>query len=333
MKKRLVALLLVLIFCVSALAVTVSAAEKTYTVTIDLTNYKGTVQEAYLKKGNTKIEDWKSQLKDKKKKTFTYSYDREAEGSSQWLCVRVTLDPVQSWTVGDNTYTTTTKVASGFPNKKNEYQFKDAKSWAIVYLYDEADGDVSYNIAATSKSFAEEYELTLKSAAEAQGSVESLLVGDNQYTLTAKAADGYLFEYWQKTGSEDRITENPHTVTLTENETWTAYFRKPYQATVEVAEGCEGMGTVNASYVSGDMWYIRATANKGFGFTGWSGGSDPTSDGLNVTLEKDTTFTANFVRSQVTKITDIRLYVEGQAENPDDSAVETTDDSTDVQTE
>ena len=333
MKKRFVALLLVLIFCVSALSVTVSAAEKTYTVTIDLTNYKGTVQEAYLKKGNTKIEDWKSQLKAGEKKTFTYSYDREAEGSSQWLCVRVTLDPVQSWTVGDNTYTTTTKVASGFPNKKNEYQFKDAKSWAIVYLYDEADGDVSYNIAATSKSFAEEYELTLKSAAEAQGSVESLLVGDNQYTLTAKAADGYLFEYWQKTGSEDRITENPHTVTLTENETWTAYFRKAYQAKVEVADGCEDMGSVYATYISGDQWSIAAKANKGYGFAGWSGGSESTSDSLGVTLQKDTTFTANFVRSQVAKVTDIRLYVEGQTENPDDSAVETPDDSTDVQTE
>lgn len=329
MKKRFVALLLVLILCISTLSITVNAVNKKYIITIDLTKYSGSIKNAVVMVGGKKT-SWTSDLAAGAKKTFTINYDRD--GTTKYVTVQLQLGPLQSWIVNGVTYTETQKVDSGLPNKKNDYRLNETDARATVYLYDEADGDVSYTIAAVSKSFAEDHTLTIASADPAKGSVEQSLIGDNQYRLTATAADGYLFEYWQKTGSEEKHTENPHTVTLTEDETWTAYFRKPYQATVKVAEGCEDMGTVNARYVSGDMWYISAAANKGFGFTGWSGGSDLTSDGRNVMLEKDTTFTANFVRSQVTKITDIRLYVGGQTENPDDSAVETTDDSTDVQT-
>ena len=335
MRKRLVALLLILILSVSLLSVSVSATERTYKIVVDLTQYSGGITSAVIQSKDKQIkQNVLSQIEAGKVNTITYTYDREAAGKY----VQFKLDlaaPIQAWVVNDKTYDTYTTVKNDTDaGRLNDYFEVNDEDEGNAYCYKWLLDDVLvYNITAVSGGFAEDHTLTIASANTAQGSVGQSLIGDNQYRLIATAADGYLFEYWQKTGSEDKITENPHTVTLAEDETWTAYFRKPYQAKVELAEGCEGMGTVNARYVSGDMWYIRATANKGFGFTGWSGGSDPTSDGLNVTLEKDTTFTANFVRSQVTKITDIRLYVEGQAENPDDSAVETTDDSTDVQTE
>lgn len=337
MRKRLVALLLILILSVSLLSVSVSATERTYKIVVDLTQYSDDITSAVIQSKDKQIkQNVSSQIEAGKVNTITYTYDREATGKY----VQFKLDlaaPIRAWVVNDKTYDTYTTVKNdtdaGRLNDSFEVNDEDEENaYCYKWLLDDV---LVYNITAVSGGFAEDHTLTVASADPAKGSVEESLIDNNQYKLTATPTDGYLFDYWKKTaptGSDEKITENPHTITLTESETWTAFFRKPYQAKVELAEGCEGMGTVNARYVSGDMWYISAAANKSFGFTGWSGGSDSTSGGFNVTLKEDTTFTANFVRSQVTKVTDIRLYVGGQTENPDDSAVETTDDSTDVQT-
>ena len=334
MRKRLVALLLILILSVSLLSVSVSATERTYKIVVDLTQYSDDITSAVIQSKDKQIkQNVSSQIEAGKVNTITYTYDREATGKY----VQFKLDlaaPIQAWVVNDKTYDTYTTVKNDTDaGRLNDYFEVNDEDEGNAYCYKWLLDDVLvYNITAVSGGFAEDHTLTIASANTAQGSVGQSLIGDNQYRLIATAADGYLFEYWQKTGSEDKITENPHTVTLTEDETWTAYFRKVYQATVEVADGCADMGTVKATYVSGDTWYITATANKGYGFTGWSTGVGALTDSFNVTLKGDTTFTANFVRSQVTQVTDIRLYVGGQSENPDDSAVETTDDSTDVQT-
>lgn len=334
MKKRIVALLLVLILCASFLP-TVNAAELQYTITVDLTEYSGNVLSATIKDlyGSTNV-DCKAQAIPGKSNTITYAYDREQAMNNAFIEFELKLDTsVQSWVINNTEYTENYKSSEPVAGwSYDQWNVSDDSEQANCYKW-LTDDCLNYTIKAVSPVLKSDYTLTVNPSDPNGGTVEQLLIGYNKFKMTATPASGYLFDHWQKSGSDEKITTNPYKVTLETDEVWTAVFRKPYQATVKVAEGCEGMGTVNASYVSGDMWYISAAANKGFGFTGWSGGSDPTSDGLNVTLEKDTTFTANFVRSQVTKITDIRLYVGGQAENPDDSAVETTDDSTDVQTE
>lgn len=334
MKKRIVALLLILILCTSFLPTTARAADVQYTITVDLTEYTGTVKSATLEDdyGSTS-ENCIASAVPGQSKTITYTYDREQDVNSAYIEFILKLDaPVQSWVINGTTYSENYTSPDYVTDDWGEdsWDVSDADGHASCYKW-LTDDCVTYTIKAISPRYAHDYEPTLVFD-ETMGTATSTLSGNNTYKLTATAADGYLFEYWQKTGSEDKITENPHTVTLTEDETWTAYFRKPYQATVKVAEGCEGMGTVSASYSDGDTWRLSATPKKGYGFTGWDGGELPNLANNIATLTEDTTFTASFVRSQVKKITDIRLYVEGQAENPDDSAVETTDDSTDVQT-
>ena len=339
MKKRIVALLLILILCTSFLHTTARAADVQYTITVDLTEYTGNVLSATLEDdyGFTN-EDYIASAVPGQSKTITYTYDREQAMNNAYIEFILKLDaPVQSWVIDGVTYTENYEsddpVTADWGYDSWDVSNDNGQASCYKWL---TDGQTSYTIKAVSAAAAEDYTLEIKSSDSSEGSVTKTLIGNNQYKLTAQPNDGYLFDYWQKTvpaGSEEKFTENPHTVTLTENETWTAYFRKAYQATVKLADGCEGMGVVKARYESGDNWYITATANKGYGFTGWSTGTDSTSDSFNVTLKEDTTFTANFVRSQVMKVTDIRLYVCGQSENPDDSAVETTDDSTDVQTE
>lgn len=338
MKKRIVALLLILILCTSFLPTTARAAAVQYTITVDLTEYTGKVISATLEDdyGFTS-ENCIASAVPGQSKTITYTYDREQAMNSAYIEFILKLDaPVQSWVIDGETYTENYEsddpVTTDWGYDSWDVSNDNGQASCYKWL---TDGQTSYTIKAVSAAAAEDYTLEIKSSDSSEGSVTKTLIGNNQYKLTAQPNDGYLFDYWQKTvpaGSEEKFTENPHTVTLTENETWTAYFRKAYQATVKLADGCEGMGVVKARYESGDNWYITATANKGYGFTGWSTGTDSTSDSFNVTLKEDTTFTANFVRSQVMKVTDIRLYVGGQSENPDDSAVETTDDSTDVQT-
>lgn len=334
MKKRFVALLLVLILSVSVLAIPVNAAELTYTIEVDLSQYSGTVKSAVIENESASIsEDYTSSVEVGKVSTITYTYDREKVG--EFIQFKLTLDPIQKWVINGTEYTENTSIDNVTGTYKDDTFDISRRSKAKCFKW-LTDTPLKYTIVAVSEGFTEDHTLKVASANSAQGSVASRMTGNNQYALTASAADSYVFDYWQKTvpaGSEEKFTDNPHTVTLTEDETWTAYFRKVYQATVEVADGCADMGTVKATYVSGDTWYITAAANKDYGFTGWSGGTDSTSEGLNVTLKEDTTFTANFVRSQVTQVTGIRLYVEGQSENPDDSAAETPDDSTDVQTE
>lgn len=331
MKKRIVALLLILILCTSFLPTTARAADVQYTITVDLTEYTGNVLSATLEDdyGFTR-EDYIASAVPGQSKTITYTYDREQAMNNAYIEFILKLDaPVQSWVIDGVTYTE--NYESDDPVTADwgydSWDVSDSNGQARCYKW-LTDGQTSYTIKAVSAAAAEDYTLEIKSSDSSEGSVTKTLIGNNQYRLTAQPNDGYLFDYWQKTvpaGSEEKITENPHTVTLTENETWTAYFRKAYQATVKLADGCEGMGVVKATYESGDTWYITATANKGYGFTGWSTGVGALTDSFNVTLKGDTTFTANFVRSQVTQVTDIRLYVGGQSENPDDSS--------DVQTE
>ena len=319
MKKRLLSLLLVLVMLLGVLPISVSAVNRTYTITVDLTEYTGTVKSksATLENGNGL--KYIASAVPGQSKTITYTYDREQAMNSAYIEFILKLDaPIQSWVINGETYTE--NYESDEPVTENwDYDSwdVDADGHASCYKW-LTDDCLTYTIKAISPSYAHDYAPTLVFD-ETMGTATSTLSGDNTYKLTATPKTGYLFEYWQKEGSTEKVTTKEHTVTLAQDETWNAVFRKPYQATVKLAEGCEGMGTVSASYSDGDTWRLYATPKKGYGFTGWDGGELPTLANNIAELTADRTFTASFVRAEVQEITGWKIYASAEAANKDDT--------------
>lgn len=106
--------------------------------------------------------------------------------------------------------------------------------------------------------------------------------------LEATPATGYYFYCWQD-GSKD----NPRTVTVTEDITYTATFR-PYTFTVSATADDASRGEVTGSgtYGYGDIATLDAIAYTGYRFTHWSDGN--TDNPRTIVLTQDTVLTAYF---------------------------------------
>ena len=101
------------------------------------------------------------------------------------------------------------------------------------------------------------YTLTSFSNDETKGTVSG--AGTYNYgataTLTATPTDGYKLLYWS-----DRTTENPRTITMTKNETISAYFVKEY--------------AVEPTFTIEKVWEntnVPASTNNGYQAVGWDG--------------------------------------------------------------
>ena len=115
-----------------------------------------------------------------------------------------------------------------------------------------------------------QYNVTLAVDSAIHGSV----TGDGSYnyltnvTLEATANYGYHFTQWS-----DGVTDNPRTVTLTQDTAFTAQFAKnTYTVTALTADAVKGSvsGTATVEYL--DTVTIEATANYGYHFTQWVDG-------------------------------------------------------------
>ena len=111
--------------------------------------------------------------------------------------------------------------------------------------------------------------------------------------ITAVPNYGYHFKYWN-----DDNTENPRTITATENTYFSAYFAKnTYSITVEYDTE---QGTVKypseAEYLKNVNLY--ATPNTGYRFVQWNDGE--TRNSRSVVITQDTTFTAEFELNKYT---------------------------------
>lgn len=109
-------------------------------------------------------------------------------------------------------------------------------------------------------------------------------------TKDATAEFSYTFAGW-----------NPEIDTVTEDATYIAtYTAQPriYILTLNVADTCEGMGTVNGegNHHYGDTITISATANKGYIFLHWNDGD--TNATRKIIITSDTTLTATFGSQQ-----------------------------------
>ena len=110
-------------------------------------------------------------------------------------------------------------------------------------------------------------------------------------TLTATPASGYEFQGWS-----DGSTDNPHTVTVTGDATYTATFGEVGATyfTVTTSVTPEGSGTVTGggTYEAGTSIVLTATPNTGYSFLRWSDGS--TTNPRTLTVTNDMSYTALF---------------------------------------
>ena len=110
-----------------------------------------------------------------------------------------------------------------------------------------------------------------------------------QVSLTATPSSGYSFSGWSN-GS----TANPLTLTLNSNTSITANFQvivNSYTLSVTSEEG-GSVSTEGGEYEEGTEVTITATPDEGYRFTGWS--DDSTEESITITLNSDTSLTANF---------------------------------------
>ena len=89
-------------------------------------------------------------------------------------------------------------------------------------------------------------------------------------TLTAISYVGYMFSHWN-----DGNTDNPRTVTVTQDITYTAYYDLE-EYTIQVYASPSNGGTVSGggSYHYGETATLTATPYAGYEFAGWSDGNN-----------------------------------------------------------
>ena len=125
------------------------------------------------------------------------------------------------------------------------------------------------------------------------GGTTNLHYGD-VVTLTAVPATDYEFQAWQ-----DGNDENPRTVTVTGNMSFTATFTETgttmFNVTANVSPA--GAGTVNGTgpFPAGASTILEAVANPGYTFSHWQDGS--TTNPRTVTVTGDMSFTAYFTQN------------------------------------
>ena len=119
----------------------------------------------------------------------------------------------------------------------------------------------------------------------------------DEVILTATAATGYEFQGWS-----DGSNENPHTITVTGNATYTATFSPVgatyYNVSAYVSPAGAGTVTGTGSFAAGSTTTLTATANSGYVFDHWNDGL--TSATRTVTVNSNMSFTAYFTSNQYT---------------------------------
>ena len=122
-------------------------------------------------------------------------------------------------------------------------------------------------------------------------------------TLTATANKHYHFTQWS-----DGNTDNPRTVAVEDNATYTAEF-KPDSYTIIVSAGEHGSVNGGGTYDYGTTATLTATANEHYHFTQWSDGN--TDNPRTVSVVGDATYTAEFAinRHSITVIYDTQQGV------------------------
>ena len=138
------------------------------------------------------------------------------------------------------------------------------------------------------------YWVTVLSESEVMGDAtgnDTVLYLDS-VTISATSNYGYHFLRWN-----DYDTDNPRTVQVTQNKTYTAFFAyNQYAVTLNVDNVIHGNVSGAGSYNYLSERTISAIPNYGYHFTQWSDGD--TNNPRIFTLTQDTAFTAMFEKNQ-----------------------------------
>lgn len=219
-----------------------------------------------------------------------------AQFAPQQYTITVNANPAEGGTViGGGTYNyhaSASLTATANPG----YEFVD---WS--------DGNTSFsrNVTVTGDAtYTANFQLrSLTVTAVPDDPAHGTVTGSGPYTYGTDAtveafpAEDYHFLQWS-----DGATENPHTFTVTQNTTITAYFEMDEinNYTVHVVSANSTMGAVSGSgsFSEGYTTEISATANTGYHFTEWQDGV--TENPRTITVTQDTTFTASFAPNTYT---------------------------------
>lgn len=219
------------------------------------------------------------------------------EGSSyQWRTI--TLD--QSLAINAQSYLWVIfeTSASAYPGMVCDYAVDPMSNWISSngtewYHIGNANETHSWMIRCITSSAPPTYTITATSANSAQGTVSGsgTYTSGSTATLTATPASGYHFDHWQ-----DGNTQNPRTITVTGDATYTAYFEAnpPAVYTITATSAVSGQGTVSGggNYVEGSIVTLTATPVTGYHFDHWQDGN--TQNPRTITVTGDATYTAYF---------------------------------------
>lgn len=310
MWKRAISLILTVLLICTILPLSAYAANDPNNLIIDLTNYPDAIS------GTEDVNDDVTDFTITAGSTKTFSYDYS---NSIVRIIKLTPDtekPVQKWDINGTEYTYASSGGTWYYNAfTDEFSVKITKKYIQLSLGEGASGE-NWTIKpiGTQSGFT----ATVEVADERQGSVTKVEKATSEFELKATANPNYSFDYWLVKSDSSKITENPHTVKLTADETYTAYFRKWKQATVSSEPEGLTSGTdtdlVTAARKWDDTWTLTAKPSatldgKDYVFTYWSCEDDPSFKSeqveLDVTLTEDCHYVAHYLPPQITGITGI----------------------------
>lgn len=127
--------------------------------------------------------------------------------------------------------------------------------------------------------------------------VRDLYAQDEQVTLTAVPALGYVFDGW---GGDATGLTNPLVITMTKNTTISAAFTDAPLYTLNVTTSGPGSVAVDppgTQFTAGTTVTLTATAQSGYVFTGWTGGLVSNVNPYQLLMNADKTIVANFAES------------------------------------
>lgn len=313
MKSKRVLLLLMVIILLATFAVPVLADSATVKVTVDLSNYSKDM-------GVT------AKVESDSKPTTTQNYTVAATKSATWeysaddtVTITVTPStekPISQWKLNGTIYS----IPEGqtyFREYIDEPYFITIEIRPTYFMLSiEYPGiDEEWTIEPVVVGGESTATATAKTSDGTQGTAVANETGTtNEYELKATANLGYSFDYWLVESDGSKITENPYKVTLTADETYTAYFREWKQATAssdpKELTRADGTDVVTAVRKEDDTWTLTANGavldDKNYAFTYWSCDEDPSfkSDKFmfDVTLTEDRHYVAHYLPWQITGI-------------------------------
>ena len=149
-------------------------------------------------------------------------------------------------------------------------------------------------LAVTSCS--KDYTVTVNSNNEVWGSVtgSGTYASGTTVALAAVPSEGCFFVKWN-----DDVTDNPRTVTVTKDITYTAYFAEKtdeiFSVTVNSNNEAWGSVTGSGTYPSGATATLAAVPSEGYHFVKWN--DDVTDNPRTIVVAHDITYTAYFAEN------------------------------------